>query len=239
VLCFPHAGAGASSFHQWRFLLPSDVHPCAIQLPGRENRITERPFTRLSALVETLVDVLEPVLQPPFALFGHSMGALVAFELARRLREVGAPQPMRLIVAARRPPQLPFLEAPLHELPDAAFLAEIRRLKGTPDAVLAHPELMQLMTPLLRADMALCETYQYLDDTPLECPISVLAARGDPSADPDGMADWRLLTTARTVVHAFEGDHFFVQRDGAAVVARVGEDVTETLTADVAMAGRG
>ena len=229
LICFPHAGAGASTFRQWPSLLPPDVDVCLIQLPGREDRLAEPPFSRLPPLVDTLVRVLEPVLHKPFALFGHSMGALVAFELARALRASGAPQPVHLLIAAKQPPQLPEVQPPVHGLPDEHFLAEVRRLNGTSDAVLRHPELMRLMTPLLRADIAVCETYQYVDAPPLACPLSVFAAEGDASARPDRMADWSRQTTSRYRLHKFQGDHFFVQREVAAVVAGVSRDLAETL----------
>lgn len=229
LICFPHAGGGASTFRQWPSLLAPDVEACLIQLPGRENRLAESPFSRVLPLVETLVGVLEPVLHRPFALFGHSMGALVAFELARALRAAGAPQPVHLLIAGRQPPHLPDLEPPVHDLPDDDFLAEVRRLNGTSEAVLGHPELMGLMTPLLRADIAMCETYQYVDAPPLEYPLSVFAAQSDASAPPDRMAGWRRHTTSRCRLHVFKGDHFFVQREAAAVVARVSSDLVETL----------
>jgi medium-chain acyl-[acyl-carrier-protein] hydrolase len=229
LICFPHAGGGASSFRQWPSLLPPDVDACLIQLPGRENRLAERPFSHVLPLVETLVRVLEPVLHQPFALFGHSMGALVAFELARALRASGAPQPIHLLVAGRQPPQMPNIEPPIGGLPDDDFLAEVRRLNGTSDAVLGHPELMRLMTPLLRADIGVCETYQYADAPPLQCPLSVFAARSDAGAPPDRMAGWSRQTTARCRLHTFIGDHFFVQREAAAVVARVARDLAETM----------
>jgi medium-chain acyl-[acyl-carrier-protein] hydrolase len=209
-----------------------------IQLPGRENRLAEAPFSRVQPLVETLVRVVEPVLHKPFALFGHSMGALVAFELARALRACGAPQPVHLLLAARQPPQLPQFEPPIHGLPDDEFLAEVRRLNGTSDAVLTHPELMRLMTPLLRADIAVCETYQYVDAPPLACPLSVFSAEGDASAPPERMADWSRQTTSRCRLHTFQGDHFFVQREVAAVVARVSTDLAETLETHASMQAR-
>ncbi len=229
LLCFSHAGAGASTFRAWPFLLPPDFQACMIQLPGRENRLAERPYTRLRPLIETLVRVLEPVLHEPFAFFGHSMGGLVAFELARALREVGAPQPIHLLIAARQPPRLPALEPLLHGRPDDEFLAEIRRLNGTSDGVFAHPELLRLITPLLRADMAVCETYEYVNAPPLACRLSLFAARDDAGATPERMEDWALETTSGCRFHTFAGDHFFVHRDAAAVVAKVATDLNETL----------
>jgi medium-chain acyl-[acyl-carrier-protein] hydrolase len=165
------------------------------------------------------------------------MGALVAFELARALRSAGAPQPVHLMVAARQPPQLHDPDPPIHGLPDDDFLAAVRGFNGTSDAVLENPELMHLMTPLLRADMAVCETYQYVEAPQLECPLSVFAAQDDASAPPERMAGWSRQTTARCRVHTFRGDHFFVQREPAAVVAKVSTDLAETLDAEARNTG--
>jgi medium-chain acyl-[acyl-carrier-protein] hydrolase len=228
LICFPHAGGSASSFRLWRSLVPPDIDVCPIQLPGRENRLGERPFSRLSSLVEALVDVLEPAPRQPYALFGHSMGALIAFELARALRARGTP-PLHLLVAGHLPPQTPASTSPIHALPDQEFVNQLRRLNGTPPEVLDHPDLMRLIAPLLRADFSVCETYQYVDAAPLDCPISVFAGRADDGAPPDRMLGWRQHTTASCRFHTLASDHFFVSREAPAVVAGVVADLCDTL----------
>jgi surfactin synthase thioesterase subunit len=229
LLCFPPAGGGASTFRQWADLLPGDIDVCSIQLPGRESRFAEAPFSRLGPAVEALLEALEPLTQSPFALFGHSMGALVAFELARALRAAGRPTPAHLFIAARRAPQLPDLDPPIHRLPDDALLAEIPRLNGTPPEVLAHVELMRLMLPVLRADFTVCETYDYVDQLPLTCPISAFAGSDDAMACREPVAAWRTQTTSRFRVHVVDGGHFFVRTSAAAVVNHVSADLMETL----------
>src|ERR1700674_5350722 len=172
LFCFPYAGAGALIFRSWSDALPSDVEVCPIQLPGRGTRLMERPFTQLTPLVEVLARALAPLLDMPFAFFGHSLGALVSFELALRIRREYGRHPVRLLVSAARAPQFPHRRSPIHALPEKEFLAELRRLNGTPGELLDHQELMEIMLPLLRADFAVYETYSYSNETPLNCPIS-------------------------------------------------------------------
>jgi len=238
LLCFPHAGAGASVFRRWPSLLPPGIECCAIQLPGREQRIAEQPFSRLQSLVEALARALEPLLASPFAFFGNSMGALIAFELARYLRGVGRPGPTHLFVAARAAPQLADPRPPIHDLPAEAFACEITRLNGTPAEVLAQEELMSLMMPLLRADFAVCETYRYTGQPPLECPISAFAGLRDNGASPAVVAEWASQTTSRFRLRLIEGDHFFVQKAAAAVTAGIAEELLDTMRIQEGAGGR-
>lgn len=161
LLCFPYAGGGANIFRTWQDNLPTTVEVCPVQLPGRERRLLEPPFTDLRFLVEAAARALLLYLDRPFAFFGHSMGATISFELARHLRQEKNVKPVHLFVSGRRAPQLPERHASTYDLPGAEFLEELRRLKGTPKEVLEHPELMELMLPLLRADFELIQTYQY------------------------------------------------------------------------------
>lgn len=127
---------GALIYHPWADKLPLDVEICSVRLPGRENRLREKPFTRLTSLVETLAGVLKPYIKIPFAFFGHSVGALISFEFAREIRRQNCFGPIHLFVSGRRAPQLPDPDPPIHRLPEAAFVYELKRLNGTPDAVL-------------------------------------------------------------------------------------------------------
>src|SRR5260370_28895087 len=136
LFCFPYAGGGTSIFHTWKGMLPPDVTVCPIQLPGREKRLAEPPFTRISLLVRAMAHALRPFLNCPFAFFGHSMGALISFELARQLRRQKAPEPTYLFVSAQKAPQLPDLTPPLHQLAEADFVEHLHRLYGTPEAIL-------------------------------------------------------------------------------------------------------
>jgi medium-chain acyl-[acyl-carrier-protein] hydrolase len=210
LFCFPYAGGSASTYLNWADALPAGVELCAVQLPGRGERRAEPSYDRLEALVERLVEVLAPYLTVPFAFFGHSMGGVVSFELARSLRRLGLRQPAGLFVSARRAPGCPAREPPLHDLPDDEFVAEVRRLNGTPDELLRNPDLMKLVMPSLRADFAICETHVHLPEAPLGCPIHVFGGDSDPYVDRADLMGWREHTDAACTVRVFAGDHFFI-----------------------------
>jgi medium-chain acyl-[acyl-carrier-protein] hydrolase len=210
LFCFPYAGGGAPVFHPWGSALPESVEVCAVQPPGRGSRIDEAPFTRLPALAAALARVIPPLLDRPFAFFGHSVGGLVAFELAHRLRAADDPAPAHLFVAGCNPPQLPNPHPPLHNLPDDDLLDELRALGGTPEALLEHVELMDLMLPTLRADFALLETYTYRPRLPLEVPLTAFGGSDDPRVPPDGLAAWREQTRAAFDLNILPGGHFFL-----------------------------
>jgi medium-chain acyl-[acyl-carrier-protein] hydrolase len=212
LFCFPYAGCGVSIFRAWSDGLPADVEVCPLQLPGRGTRLMEPPFTQLSPLVQALAEALFPLLDMPFAFFGHSLGALVSFELARQLRRqygVGV-QPVHLFVSADRAPQIPYRDLPIHSLPEGKFLVELRRLKGTPREVLEDEELMQTMLPVLRADFAVHETYVYLTEPPLNCPISAFGGLQDHKVSRRDLEAWRDQTTGSFSLQMFAGDHFFL-----------------------------
>ena len=209
LFCFPYAGTGASIFRTWPDGLPADVEVCPVQLPGRGTRLTETPFTQLSPLVEALAQALVPLLDKPFAFFGHSLGALVGFELARQLRRQSGVQPVRLFVSADRAPQIPHRDRPIHTLPEGEFLDELRRLNGIPGKVLEEAELMQIMLPILRADFAVYETYLYSTEPPLNCPISTFGGLQDHRVSRRDLEAWRDQTSASFSLRMFPGDHFF------------------------------
>jgi medium-chain acyl-[acyl-carrier-protein] hydrolase len=170
----------------------------------------EPPVTRLSPLIEALAEALFPLLDIPFAFFGHSMGALVSFELARRLRRESAVQPIRLFISADRAPQIPNRDPPIHSLPEGEFLVELCRLNGTPREVLEDDELRAIMLPLLRADFAVYETYEYSTEPPLDCPISAFGGLQDQRVSRDDLEAWRDQTSVAFSLRMFPGDHFFL-----------------------------
>jgi medium-chain acyl-[acyl-carrier-protein] hydrolase len=188
------------------------VELCAVQMPGRESRWKEPAFTRLGDLVAALHDGLLPHLDRPYAFFGHSLGALIAFELARALRRSGRPGPTHLFASAHRAPQCPNPHPDMRHLADGPFVDEIRRrYGGIPQAVLEHPELMALMLPCLRADFTVFETYRYADERPLECPISAFGGESDDYVRRDALEAWSTQTTGGFWLRMVPGDHFFVQ----------------------------
>jgi len=212
LFCFPSAGAGALIFRTWSDRLPADVDVCPVQLPGRGARLMERPFTRLSPLVEALAQGLAPLLDMPFAFFGHSLGTLVSFELARRIRKQYGVHPVRLFVSAGHAPQIPYRAPSINTLPDKEFLAELRRLNGTPSELLDHEELMEIMLPILRADFALYETYVYSIEPPLNCPISAFGGLQDRRVSDSDLEAWRAQTSVSFSLQMFPGDHFFLKQ---------------------------
>jgi medium-chain acyl-[acyl-carrier-protein] hydrolase len=226
LFCFPYAGGGGSLYMPWRREVPGSLEVCAVQLPGREGRLKERAYTRVDDLMDATLEAVQPYLDIPFALFGHSMGALLAFEFARRLRRAGGLPPVWLFVSGHRAPQLPRPHPPLAHLPDADFIAEVRqRYDGVPDEVLAHPDLLELLLPCLRADMALIESYRYTDDDPLECPVSAYGGREDAEANEVELAAWRTQTRGAFRLQQFTGAHFYIRSARSELIGAVCRDL--------------
>lgn len=198
-------------------------------LPGREGRLSEPAISRLLPLVEALGSALQPWLDLPFVFFGHSMGALLAFELARRLRGLYAIEPRQLFLSGNAAPQVPDLNPPRHALPEAEFLAELRRLNGTPEAVLQHRELMELMLPILRADFAVCETYVYTPQPLLACPIAAFGGLDDPEIRRDALAAWAEQTQGAFRLRMLPGDHFFLTGARPLLLWAVAHDLLRVL----------
>ena len=219
LLMIPHAGGGASSFRGWAEELPSEVEGCPVQLPGRENRMREPPFDRLPALVEALAAALERWRDLPYAVLGHSNGALIGFELARHARRTGTPGPVHLFASGRRAPHLPSRQRDVHRLPQDELLAELSALGGMPRQILEHPELLELLLPVLRADMAITETHQHADEPPLGIPITALTGTEDAKVSIDEAKAWERHTAAQFRLHAFPGDHFYLYSAREPVIA--------------------
>lgn len=208
LFCFSYAGGSASVFRQWPDYLSKDIEMCAVQLPGREGRFAEKPFMKLSDLIDTLVEELIPYLDRPFTFYGHSMGTLIAFELARKLRRLGRQGPEHIFVSGRCAPQVEDPEVPLHQLPDKEFIEGLRRYNGTPEAVFNDKDIMELLVPLIRADFTVCETYNYYHEEPLDCPISAFA--GEDEISSKFLDDWKEQTRHDFDTGIFPGDHFFI-----------------------------
>lgn len=211
LFCFPFAGGSSRMYHPWSTHLPSNIQVCPLELPGRGQRFTHPPFRNLPTLIATLGPLLLPHLDQPFAFFGHSLGALISFELVRWLRRQQAPLPQYLFVSGRSAPQVPHLIPALHQLPDPDFIAGLRTYNGTPESVLNHPELMEVLLPTLRADFELFETYQYCHEAPLPCPIYTFAGQTDPLTSLPSVKAWQSQTSQFFEDYWFPGAHFFLQ----------------------------
>jgi medium-chain acyl-[acyl-carrier-protein] hydrolase len=215
----PYAGGSSAVYRQWPDLLPDDVELLAVQLPGRGGRFREELATDLVALVRNLAEDVVSFTDKPYVVFGHSMGALLAFELCRRLRSLGAAPPLGLVVAGSLGPRRrAAARTTTHTLPDDELIALLRRWRASPPEVLANAEYMRLALPMLRSDFRICETYRYEDEPPLEVPLIVLGGTDDRLAVPVHLDEWRLETTGPVTVELVAGGHFFVTSARQAVI---------------------
>lgn len=215
--CFSFAGGGPSSFREWRKSAPPWVGVHAVLLPGRERRHAEAPFTEMEPLIEAAAAALAPAMAAGVAFFGYSMGALVAFELARVFRRSGLPQPAHLFASAHRAPQAPDPLPDLYLLPDAELKRAVKERFGQLNNALDHPELCELLLPVLRADLSVCKRYTYRPEPPLDCPISVLGAEDDAIVHPSSLRGWTEHSRRPVATKLFQGGHFFLQQQPDAV----------------------
>ena len=231
LFCFPFAGGGASTYREWQAALGPGVEVCPVQLPGREERMNERAETSLRVLVSRLADGLEPWLRGRFAFFGHSMGALVQYELTRELERRGAPLPLLMMPSARRAPHLALEGEPIHDLPEKDFIdALVRRYQAIPQTVLAEPELMALFVPLLKADFRLLETYRPDLAAPLlDVPIHAFAGAADTGESVALAFRWRELSRGPFRLDAIDGGHFFVSEARGALLQAVSGAIVAAL----------
>lgn len=209
----PYAGSGATTFRAWLDFLPETVELCPIQLPGRETRMREAPFENVLPLVQALAPALMPLLDRPFVFVGHSMGALIGFELARELRRQNAAAPSHIFVSGRIAPHLPLPRRPFYNRTEPDLIDGLREMGGTPEEVLENAELMKLLIRVLRADFAVNETYGYSAEPPLDCPISSFAGLQDPEVSREPLEAWRIHTTIQFEAQIFPGGHFFLREN--------------------------
>ena len=227
LFCFPYAGGGAAIYRAWANALWPTVEVCPIQLPGRESRIHEPAFTRMPYLVDALAGAIHSYLDRPFAFYGHSMGGLVGFELARRLIRDDRPGPSHLFISASRAPQLIDDNRFLHTEPEDIFIERLsRKYAPLPKVITDDPEMIRLFLPMLRADIAVCETYEYFEGKPLNCPISVVGGWQDKQVSRADLEAWSIHTAAEFSLKMVSGDHFFLKSAQAELL----DDVREVLT---------
>ncbi|MEW2544335.1 alpha/beta fold hydrolase [Streptomyces sp. NPDC047002] len=221
VVCLPHAGASAGAYFPWVRALPSDVELVAVQYPGRADRFAEVPYEEMADLVAEVRDALLGGLEGPYALFGHSMGAAVAYETARALRDAGVREPCRLVVSGRAPvPRTLATGHPPGSEEDA--LATLRLLGGTPSGLLEDPEARALLLPAFRADLRLMRAYRHTPPDPrLDCPVTALLGADDPLTDAEGAAAWSAVTTGPFASFVLPGGHFYLAQHSREVLARL------------------
>jgi len=210
LFCFPYAGGGAAIFRNWARDLALDVEVCAVRLPGREQRYSEPAFRRAEQVVDALTPILAGLLDLPFAMFGHSMGAVLAYEVARAIKTAARVEPLALFCSARRAPDSPRRGRNRHELPRDELIAELKAFNGTPAEVFQSDELMELVLPMLRSDLELIESYTSRPGTTLSCPVIAIGGAKDPDVFPEELAGWEKVTAGPFRSLVLEGDHFFI-----------------------------
>jgi surfactin synthase thioesterase subunit len=225
LLCFPHAGAGISAYRDWPPLLSSDIEVVALQLPGREDRIHDTPFTHAEPMVRSVVQAIRPFLGLPMVFMGHSGGALLAYETCRALARRASAEPLHLFLSGQAAPGHGPVEQ-FHKLPDALLLQRVRELGGTSNELLADGAAGQVLLPILRADFMAWETYRFPAPTAMSTPIDVFGGEQDARADAPSLAAWRDWTTGAFDMRMFPGDHFFINHARDAVAQRIEQVVS-------------
>jgi medium-chain acyl-[acyl-carrier-protein] hydrolase len=210
LFCFPYAGGNSYIFRPWLDRVPKTIEICPIELPGRGFQLKSTPYRQIKPLVKAIATAIRPYLDKPFAFFGHSMGGLVSFELALFVRRQYNLEPVHLFISGRHAPQTKDSKPPIHDLPQAEFIEELRQLNGTPEEVFSNNELMELLVPILRADFAVLENYHYTSEAPLNCPISVFGGLQDPEVRLEQLEAWREQTMSSFSLKMLTGDHFFI-----------------------------
>jgi medium-chain acyl-[acyl-carrier-protein] hydrolase len=233
LFCFHYAGASASIFRSWDGVLPDEIELVAVQLPGREYRLDESLLTDMHGIAGLVTEILP--LDKRFVFFGHSMGALLGFEIARLLREQGLRQPEMLIASGRNAPQFKWRDAGMQLLPDDEFVSAVIAYKGIPESLLENAALRELVLPRIRADLTISAEYQYVDKDPLECPIVVLSGNDDELSTEAGLNGWRAQTTAEVRYFRFAGNHFFLHSAEQLVLSRIAEELTKMMLANRSM----
>ena len=223
LVALPFAGGGASVYRDWPTKLPSNVELVSAELPGRESRLNEPPLNDLNAVIAALQAALLPFIGGRhFALFGHSLGALLAFELARALRRDGCNEPLCIFASGREAPTKREPGPDIHHLPDMQFVnAMITRYNGIPKLLLEEPELLQLFLPAMKADLCLTESYNYTAEAPFDCPIHILGGEDDTRLTRDLLRPWAEETTGPAPLRMFAGGHFFIRDSRDAVTSYV------------------
>jgi medium-chain acyl-[acyl-carrier-protein] hydrolase len=225
LFCFPYAGGSAVIFRNWKNLFSSEIELCPVEIPGRGTRLLETPYTAIDPLIDALADGISHLLDKPFAFFGHSMGAVICYELSRKLHREKKRQPVSLIVSARPAPQIVDPEPQSYDLPEPDFIAHLQGLNGTSSEVLAHPKLLTLLLPTLRSDFQLVETYRYLPGPPLPCPITVIGGTNDKEISPDHLARWRELSSGAFQQYMLPGDHFFIHQAESQLISIIAKQL--------------
>jgi len=230
LFCFPYAGGGISSFRGWLNLLPRGVELDIVELPGRGSRLLETPYFQVQLLIDEITQAIQPLLDRPFAFFGHSLGAVLGFETAREIMKLKGINPVILFVSGRNAPQLTDLSPSIQHLSDADFVDRLRQYNGTPKEVLENAELMEIFLPVLRADFTMNETYVYKPGPPLDCPITAFGGKTDPRVSVDELHAWDRMTLQEFSMVFFPGDHFYLHSEQAILLKTISTKLSPLLS---------
>lgn len=229
LFLFPYAGAGPTAFNQWMSGFPDHVEIYIAHYPARGSRHHEHPIKQINTLAERFSQAIQPLVDKPFALLGHSLGGLVAFELAKQLRQQDLPKPQILFVSGCGAPHLPDPNPPIHGTSDSEFIQSLKELHGIPSELQDEPEALQFLLPILRADFEAVANYQCQPvASPLQIPILAFAGLDDPRVARERVEAWALHTDAGFRSYYCPGDHFFIHTCREAVIANV---VSELISA--------
>jgi len=231
LFCFPYAGGGASIFHAWANTLPSDIETVGIQMPGIESRIMEPPIESISLVVQTLLSEIYSKCDKSFVFFGHSLGALICFELTRHLKRRYGLQPLHMFVAGIHAPHILNRKSPIHDLPETDFLEMLQgRYSGIPEEILRNPDILQLVLPGLKASLKMYECYRYQGDEPLDCGITAFGGSQDKNTLREDLEAWRLQTKRSFTLHMFPGSHFFINSEQKQFLRTLSSELTEIVS---------
>lgn len=230
LFCFPYAGGSALIYRGWLNYLPAGVAVWPVQLPGRGSRYKEAPYVTMPALVNAVANAIEPFLDLPFVFFGHSMGAMMSFDLAHAVRERFQLQPKHLFVSGSGGPHLPRTSSNIHDLPEDKFIRRLKELNGTPREVFENPELMLMMMRTLRADFEIAETYPRFTGAPLDCPITAFGGQEDGLVPREDLEAWKVQTTSIFNSWILPGDHFFLHTSDTIVLRILSQQIRTILS---------
>ena len=233
LFCFPCAGRGATLYRSWKELLPTSIEVWPVEYPGHESRFREPSLRNVGQLVEDLVDSIAQEIVMPFAFYGHSLGAIIAFETARRLRQKYGLEPRQLFVSSVRAPHLPHDRQNVCDAPESDFRRELQVYSGTRDEVLGNEELMQLLTPGLRADFCMFETYDYQAEPPFQFPITAFGGMTDPTVPWYRLHEWSSQTTGNFRLHLLPGGHFFLDSAQPTLLSLIRDEIEQLPTSTV------
>ncbi|MFZ1289610.1 MAG: thioesterase domain-containing protein [Melioribacteraceae bacterium] len=211
LFCFPYAGS--SALVTYKFLvdsLPQEIEVCLVEFPGRGTRIAENLISDTNIVVNQIFEALKEFMDLPYIFFGHSMGALISYELAFTIESNLYPTPKKLYLSAHNAPNIKRNGKLMHQLNKDEFLSELIRMDGINKEILEHEELMELVLPIIRSDYQLCETYKFSERANLNIPFHVFGAQDDYDVQPDNLILWNDLTKADFKMDIFEGDHFYI-----------------------------